>query len=714
MKTDRLILFIVVISLLANCPNNSPDDGTNIKSLPYTPYTITYNANGADGATPSEQKKQVGINLTLLGDTISLTKQEYVFGGWNTQKDGKGTHYNAGSEYRLDQSLTLYAEWYSTINTSADFQKIRNDLSGLFILRNDIDLNSLGRLDPIGTYRHPFTGVFNGNGHSFSGLDMNGGETVGFFAYAKNIRVFNLEFTSPHITGIGSNSNVDGIRPSPAGIGVLVGYLNGNNVISNVKITTATVEARKRFAGLLIGNLESTEDAFSIIKYCTVSGSVKGEDDIGGLLGSALRVSIQNCNIQATVTGHAEVGGLAGTLSGNIIKSSAAGQVGGTANFVGGLLGTHRWGEIINSFAMGSVTSSADDIGGLVGIQLWESNIKKSHAESIVTNNGNNTNNTGGLVGLQYGNINNSHATGNVLSTARSGFTGGLVGTQETGAITNSYATGMVSSTGTDGNSIGGLVGWQNDGIVTNSYATGRVNGTENNIGGLVGQQTNSTITDSYSTGMVSGTGNISSFIGGLVGQQTNSTITNSYAIGMVNGTGSDIGGLVGLQNGGSVTNSYATGKTSGIGVLSLNIGGLTGVQNNGGTIANSYATGKTSSTGNIIGGLVGLQSNNSTIINSYAIGMVSGTETSTKTGGLIGWQKNGTITNSYFDSNSTKQSKGVGSGGGTPIVNYSTSDLTGPVQFSGWDFTGMGGKPTVWSWIGTGKWPILQWQYTR
>ncbi|KAK2139166.1 hypothetical protein LSH36_1983g00003 [Paralvinella palmiformis] len=807
----------------------------NRESLPYTPYTITYDANGANSSVPSKQNKQAGVSLILLGDTIALTKQEYVFGGWNTQKDGKGTHYDAGSEYRLDQSLTLYAEWYSTINSSADFRKMRNDLSGLFILGNDIDLNSLGGFEPIGTYKHPFTGVFDGNKHSLLGLNMNGNETVGFFAYAKTIRVFDLEFKSPHITGTGSNSNV-GKYSFPAGIGVLVGYLYGSNMISNVEIANATVKANKRFAGLLIGNIESTEDAFSIIKDCTVSGSVKGEDDIGGLLGSALRVNIQHCNIRATVTGHAEVGGLAGTLSGNVIESSAAGQVGGTANSVGGLLGAHRWGEIIDSFARASVIGSANNIGGLVGKQLWGSNIKKSHAEGPVTNTGNNTNNTGGLVGLQYGDINNSHTTSNVLSTTRNNSIGGLVGTQKNGDITNSYAMGNVKATGISSNHIGGLVGRLQSGTITNSYAMGNVKATginSNHIGGLVGRLQSGTITNSYAMGNVKATGINSNHIGGLVGHLQSGTITNSYATGEVISRGPDsesIGGLVGNQASGKIVDSYATGKVSGrsytgglvgrqwhgatisnsyatgmVSGIEKNIGGLIGWQNDaitnshaagmvsstgnnigglagfqyGGLLTNSYATGKVSSTGNNIGGLVGKQWEN--ISNSYATGEVSGTGASSNSigglvgqqygditnsyatgkvngystiGGLVGHLQNGTITNSYatgmvsgignvagglvgvqgetlhgtitrttfssdtirsyFDPTSTGQRQGIGkvvAGTGTPI-EYTLNDLTGSDKFPGWDFTGMNSKFVIWHWIGTGKWPILQWQY--
>ena len=70
--------------------------------------------------------------------------------------------------------------------------------------------------------------------------------------------------------------------------------------------------------------------------------------------------------------------------------------------------------------------------------------------------------------------------------------------------------------------------------------------------------------------------------------------------------------------------------------------GGLVGIQS-GGTITNSYASGSVSGN-NYTGGLVGIQSGG-TITNSYASGSVSGNN---YTGGLVGIQSGGTITNSY------------------------------------------------------------------
>ncbi|MGH2306901.1 GLUG motif-containing protein [Aliarcobacter sp. ERUVET-8] len=81
-------------------------------------------------------------------------------------------------------------------------------------------------------------------------------------------------------------------------------------------------------------------------------------------------------------------------------------------------------------------------------------------------------------------------------------------------------------------------------------------------------------------------------------------------------------------------------------------IGGLVGFNENG-TILNSYATGNVNGYSEI-GGLVG--KNGGTISNSYTFGTVAGNNA---TGGLVGWN-NGTISNSYSSGSVTGQS-GVG-----------------------------------------------------
>ena len=77
--------------------------------------TITYDANGAtDGDVPADQEDILyNTATTVRGNTGSLVKTGYTFGGWNTEPDGTGTTYAAGSGSisPTDVTTTLYAMW---------------------------------------------------------------------------------------------------------------------------------------------------------------------------------------------------------------------------------------------------------------------------------------------------------------------------------------------------------------------------------------------------------------------------------------------------------------------------------------------------------------------------------------------------------------------------------------------------------------------------
>ncbi len=73
-------------------------------------YTITYNANTTETVTgmPSNGEKSDGTDYTIAGGP---TRANYTFKGWNTNSNGTGTAYPAGSTYNKNEDLTLYAQW---------------------------------------------------------------------------------------------------------------------------------------------------------------------------------------------------------------------------------------------------------------------------------------------------------------------------------------------------------------------------------------------------------------------------------------------------------------------------------------------------------------------------------------------------------------------------------------------------------------------------
>jgi len=585
------------------------------------------------------------------------------------------------------------------ITNWTDLDNIRNDLSGDYVLMNDLNkstdgynqvadpnANNRSGFDPIGNLG-VFNGSFNGQGHTISGFGINRStRSVGLFgAVGTNGTVTNVSVSNvtinvtqddddvgllsaqqqPPLIGtvdqigalIGSNrgkvTNISATNMTINGtetIGGLIG-INGGNV-SNVSVTDATVDGPQT-----VGGLAGINEG-NITNGSVTNATVNGSQAIGGLVGTNSQllgdseVNIMNSFADGVVTGFESVGGLAGENRGNIVSSTANGTVNGSRN-IGGGIGVNT-GDVIDSEARGVVTGN-EYVGGLVGATVssesasMKSNITGSHASGSVRG----VEYVGGLVGgngvtefaSPGGKINQSSASGIVTTSQSSGTEaiGGLVGESFQGIIMNSNATGDV--TAENATDVGGLVGYTGVSIidptfrtkVSNSFATGEVEGNKN-VGGLIGRMNNDTVTNSYAQGNVTGSVNV----GGLVGLNSGAEPTGEY-------TGPT-----------TIRESYATGNVVG----GQNTGGLVGTNRND-TIVNAYALGDVSG-GTSTGGLVGVNNGtNSEINSSYAAGNVSGTDTS-RTGGLVGSNQNGAIvSNSYWDTETTGQTNSAGSATG-------------------------------------------------
>ena len=291
-----------------------------------------------------------------------------------------------------------------------------------------------------------------------------------------------------------------------------------------------------------------------------VGSRTTGRDNVGSLVGRSVEGVIEGCSATGSVSGNESVGGLVGFNLGNISDSYVTDSVVGGRSYVGGLAGNAR--NISDSYVTDSVVGGRGFVGGLAGNAV---NISDSYATGSVSGN----DLVGGLAGSGV-NISDSYATGSVSGNSK---VSGLIG-RSLGVLNNSYATGPVSGY----NQVGGLVGigfgsasYDN---ISVSYATGSVSGNDQ-VGGLVGIGRGN-IGNSYATGSVSGNDQV----GGLVGI-VRGNIGNSYATGSVSGN-NQVGGLAGSDTG-SIGNSYATGSVSG----NEKVGGLAG--SGTGSIANSY-----------------------------------------------------------------------------------------------------------------------------
>lgn len=88
-----------------------PTDGASCPTAPIVTVTLTYDINGGEGKTPSDQTGFVDQDVTVA-DGAGFEKDNAVFAGWNTAPDGSGTNYTPGALFDLGASGgKLYAMW---------------------------------------------------------------------------------------------------------------------------------------------------------------------------------------------------------------------------------------------------------------------------------------------------------------------------------------------------------------------------------------------------------------------------------------------------------------------------------------------------------------------------------------------------------------------------------------------------------------------------
>lgn len=152
----------------------------------------------------------------------------------------------------------------------------------------------------------------------------------------------------------------------------LFGYIaDGGNVnmltIKNANVTNAKFERK----GILTGSASNASFQEIKIENCSVIGS----SYIGGIIGSATNVKINNCQNYATVEGTTNVGGICGYLNGEnsyILKCQNFGDVMNASNDItssnfGGIAGYNISHGSIEDCANYATVSGIGNVGGLIG-----------------------------------------------------------------------------------------------------------------------------------------------------------------------------------------------------------------------------------------------------------------------------------------------------------------------------------------------------------
>ncbi|MBN2299741.1 MAG: DUF5011 domain-containing protein [Acholeplasmataceae bacterium] len=302
--------------------------------------------------------------------------------------------------------------------------------TGNYVLMNDIDMGN-SRFYPIGSYETPFTGTFDGNGHTISNFYIqkdytSSGATgyFGFFGYVQGafIADFTLENITMTINSVESNNDVHA--------GILLGEAWYTTVM-NVDITGNSSITVNQLTGGLYGGLAG------FMAY--PSGQVIKDNHVN----VDINITTTSTDNQAYIL---RVGGLIGLVyTYDIKQSSATGSInitnvnqaytGGLVGEIGNDGGSSNYNYIYNSYANVDITSTTNDVysatGGLVGVTTLSNRngtiIYNSFATGDISAG---RYNVGGLIGYSTGYIYNSFSTGNL--SIISGYLGGISGNQNT------------------------------------------------------------------------------------------------------------------------------------------------------------------------------------------------------------------------------------------------------------------------------------------
>ena len=197
------------------------------------------------------------------------------------------------------------------------------DLGAYYQLTQSFSCSGISNFDPIGEEATPFTGNFNGQGFTISGLTINRPfeDYVGLFGDTDSgASINNVGLTGVNITG---NDYT----------GALVGYNRSASVTKSY--STGTVIGTDYVGGLFGVNWDSVTNSYSAVN---VTGGIR----VGGLVGLNL-ASVANSYSSGRIIGSSQVGGLVGNNTAPINNSFSTGSVSGP-NYIGGLVGFNTGG----------------------------------------------------------------------------------------------------------------------------------------------------------------------------------------------------------------------------------------------------------------------------------------------------------------------------------------------------------------------------------
>ena len=254
-----------------------------------------------------------GQNTTVTGETalnrditITSSNNDIIKVSGNTLKAEKSGTCNITIASTSDdlaqgasQTFTIKVEAVNhTISTPDDLDKLRYDMTGDYVLANDIDMTGRSFV-PFGIVNNTsvskFTGTFDGQGHTIKGLkyDVSDKGEVGLFSQTDNATIKNLIIENAHFKG---NANVGGIvgrmyRTTITDCAVLNSYIEGRDHVGAIAGEIAQTQVDGNWVGGTITN-------------CFSDARIKTREfQAGGMLGTIHCGTVEKNLFTGTVEG---------------------------------------------------------------------------------------------------------------------------------------------------------------------------------------------------------------------------------------------------------------------------------------------------------------------------------------------------------------------------------------------------------------------------
>lgn len=230
---------------------------------------------------------------------------------------------SAASNYYIENAEDLKA-FAAAVNAGEDFSQVKVVLTADIVLNEglvDQDGNLLKEdaeeWIPIGTTEHPYKGVFDGKGHSVSGLYIKSGKNVALFGVVSETTIYNIIVKDSYVSGSDQ-------------VGAVMGLAQKDSMITNCHNFNTTILCSSNRGGGVVGQVHYS-DVYNCSNYGYVyskrcAGGICGDNYSGGL--------IYNCANYGVVEGKELVGGISGgTTSADIENCMNAGEIRGNDRY---------------------------------------------------------------------------------------------------------------------------------------------------------------------------------------------------------------------------------------------------------------------------------------------------------------------------------------------------------------------------------------------